>query len=229
MNKIDLMMDVSEIMEGYCDEDDTSCRNLAYEATMKEFNAQRREPSMIGYPNNFNPGMKRSIDQMFETIKQIDEHNVDEVVDTLNEISNDMKDLDDVNELHQAVALSALSVAVESTKLWHNVHYGEKEHPLRRLQSAVLSNIINIKNEDFLPVSVEKLYLIIIADTSSILINGVNFLEVVGTDNADAIIMFFPSILITLFYFSVPASMNAAILEVFNTTITIGGPSDDLI
>jgi len=58
-SKIELMMQVSEIMEGYCDEDDTSCRNLAYEATMKEFNNKRgRNPSEIAYPDNFHAGLK---------------------------------------------------------------------------------------------------------------------------------------------------------------------------
>jgi len=225
-SKIELMMQVSEIMEGYCDEDDTSCRNLAYEATMKEFNIEKlRNPSEIAYPDDFHAGLKGSIDQMFETIKQIDEHNVDEVVDTLNEITNQMKDLEDVNALHQAVALSTMSVAVESTKLWHNVLITEKEHPLRRLQIDIpdaldfLPDIIsdcntfiwNIENSCFgVTESVSDVYLIIIADVSATIQNGANFLGTVSAESPDAILLLAAWPFIVLIYFAIPGSALAA-------------------
>jgi len=210
-SKIELMMQVSEIMEGYCDEDDTSCRNLAYEATMKEFNNKRgRNPSEIAYPDDFHAGLKGSIDQMFETIKQIDEHNVDEVVDTLNEITNQMKDLEDVNALHQAVALSTMSVAVESTKLWHNVHYGEKEHPLRRLQITFsLDAFTSQSNEELFGAAASNVYATIQEDVLTALEKGSEMTKAVGTNSLEILIRFMPIVMIAVVYFAIPASANA--------------------
>lgn len=213
-SKMDLMMDLSQIMEGYCNEDDTSCRNLAYEATMKEFSAKRgRDPSEIEYPHDFHRGLKESIDNMFETIKLIDEHNVDEVVDTLNEILVEMKDIEDVNVLHQAVALSAMSVAIESTKLWHNVHFVEKDHPLRRLQTTNivfnLDQYTSQSNEDLFGKAFAQVYSTIQEDVMTAIDKGSEMIKVVGTNSIDALVRLVPIIMIAIVYFATPASLDA--------------------
>lgn len=230
-NKLDLMIDVSEIMAGYCNEDDNACKGLAYEATMKEFHSGPTDPSTISYPERFHSGLKNSIDDMFNTIELIDGDNIDEVVYTLEAITIEMKNIEDVNFIHQAIALSAISIALESTKFWHKVYFGSESHPLRKLQGYnIISTIINTENSDLGLTGVsEDIYISIIADTSSALNNGINFLEIVGTDSADAIMMFFPIILITVFYFAVPASANAFFRQITNTNSTlteavIGGP-----
>merc|ERR1712124_54338 len=45
--------------------------------------------------------------------------------------------MEDVSAIQQSIAMSVASIASESTKLWHGVHYGEEDHPLRRLQTGI--------------------------------------------------------------------------------------------
>ena len=209
-----MMMDVSEIVAGYCGEDDSACKNLAYEATLKQFHAGITTLDEIEYPDDFHAGLKQSIDSMHETIKQIDVDNLEEVVGTLLEITDEINEMEDVNEAQRAVVQASMSIAVESTKLWHNVHYVAEDHPLRHLKSSgnrkLQTPLTEETNANLLGIFVIP-YNIISADVASGLANGVNLLNAVGGGGAAGLVYWLPVLLISIGYFAIPASLRAAV------------------
>lgn len=223
-SQLDVMMDVSGIMEGYCDEADASCKNLAYESTLKAFNSGISSFSDVEYPENFHSGLKESMDKIGETLKDITDVNLDEVLSTLDEITNGMKDMVDVDELQQTVALSAASVAKESLQLWHSAHYGAEDHPYRRLQNSIadfLADIVNLTDAEILG-PFEITWRIAGADATAALEAGLNIIDSVGTDTPEAVLVLPPTIMIAVLYFSIPASMNAALVLVVKAVTQFG-------
>ena len=214
-SELDMMMDVSEIVAGYCGEDDSACKNSAYEATLKTFQDKTEfDFDNIEYPDDFHAGLKQSIDSMHETIKQIDVDNLEEVVGTLLEITDEINEMEDVNEAQRAVVQASMSIAVESTKLWHNVHYVAEDHPLRHLKSSgnrkLQTPLTEETNANLLGIFVIP-YNIISADVASGLANGVNLLNAVGGGGAAGLVYWLPVLLISIGYFAIPASLRAAV------------------
>jgi len=202
-SELDMMMDVSEIVAGYCGEDDSACKNSAYEATLKTFQDKTEfDFDNIEYPDDFHAGLKQSIDSMHETIKQIDVDNLEEVVGTLSEIKNEINEMEDVNEMHKIIVKASMSVAVESTKLWHNVHHGAEDHPLRHLKQT--------RSRDLQSFSETQLYTIILADVGAAFGAGINLFTAIGTNVAEALVAWLPIVVISITQFAIPASLAAA-------------------
>jgi len=199
LSKLDLMMDISEIMAGYCDENDGACKNLAYEATMKEFHNGGRN-DYVQFPESFHDGMKVTVERMYSTIKDVDANNLDDIVNTLDELTNEINSQQNVDILHKTISLSAMSVAKESTKFWHNVFFGSEDHPLRHLKIEGSRRLQDTAFGD--------IYRIITADVSGIFDNGINLIEAAGTDDFSIVLSLIPILLISVFYFSVPASLE---------------------
>ena len=211
--KLDLMMDLSGIMAGYCEEDDEACKSLAYEATLTKFHSKRIAPEEVKYPEMFDTRLKKSIDTMFEVIKEIDEGNVDDVVDSLIDITNEMRDMEDVDSFQRELTLSAISIAVESTKLWHSVHITDKDHPLRRLQEAPImpiSDFINQTNSEIMGDTLTSLYETISTDITAALDKGTAMVAVFGTTSLDILARLIPIAVISIAYFAIPASAEEA-------------------
>jgi len=210
-SELDLMSDISEIMAEYCDSDDSFCKNLAYENTLKAFHVGQR-PTEIEYPSDYHPELRTSIDDVFKTMKQIDYDNLDEIVDTLEEIANEMNDIEDVNELHLTGALAAASVAKESIKLWHNVYITSKNHPLTSLKSdhsRKLQAELPTNEDAFGPLTV--VYEVVSADIKSALDGGVGlFQSNVVTEGAGGLVALPSVIAIMILFFAIPGSLNAA-------------------
>jgi len=201
-SELDLMSDISEIMAEYCDSDDSFCKNLAYENTLKAFHVGQR-PTEIEYPSDYHPELRTSIDDVFKTMKQIDYDNLDEIVDTLEEIANEMNDIEDVNELHLTGALAAASVAKESIKLWHNVYITSKNHPLSYLKSDHSRKLQRRR-------PLQTLFKVAEADTNGVLYHGINMYNAIGTGSAQALVSFISVAIVTISYFAIPASLEAA-------------------
>jgi len=214
-SELELMMEVSKIMEDYCENDDAGCKSLAYESTLKEFHAGSKGPREIKYSDSMHVGVKQSLGKMFKTLKDIDVDNLNEIVDTLNEISNEISTHDKADQLSKVVGVATLSLAIESSKLWHNVHIGSENHPLknllpknrRKLQS--IQDVTEITNQQLLGPA-EIVYTVVLADVASGLGNGSNLMNAVGTTGADALIAWAPVSVIAVTYFAIPASVNAA-------------------
>jgi len=200
LTELDLMMDISDIMAGYCDEDDAECKNLAYEATLKEFHNGDRKVEDIQYPEDFHEDMKTSLENAFDLIKNIKYDNLDDVVDALNEIKSEMQSYEDVNVLQKTVSLSTVSVAIESTKLWHKVFFQADDHPLTRLRLEGNRRLQSSEPGRF--------YKIITNDVQATIVNGINMLGAVGVTEPDVIVAFIPIVIISILYFGAASSFR---------------------
>lgn len=213
---VDLMMDLSELLEGYCATDDAECRDLAYEGTLTEFSRKgKRQLSKIEYPDDFNVDLIESINKIDSTIKQINEDNVDDIVATIEEITAEIRDMGDVHAFQQTIALSAASIAKESTKLWHEVFHTDQNHPLRRLQDV---EILGVPLEDVNELSdteilgpFEGTYDVIASDITGGLGNAMNIYEALLNQGTASAIFAAPTVLvIAILMFAVPASTASA-------------------
>jgi len=209
-SRTDMMMDISKIMEGYCDDDDSKCKNMAYESTLKSFHSDVPSMSEIDYPEYFHSGLRDSFNKIGDTLKDLTHDNLDDVVSTIEEITNEMRDMEDVDANHRIVALSSASIALESTKLWHNVFHSQDDHSLRRRLQG-LSDITAFTDQEILG-PFEIVWRIAGADAAAAMNNGLALLEAVGTDTSDAIFAVGPVIVISLTYFAIPASLNASVM-----------------
>lgn len=209
-SRTDIMMDISKVMEGYCDEDDSVCKNMAYESTLKSFHADIPTMDEINYPEYFHSGLKTSFNKIGDTLKELTHDNLDDVVDTIQEITNEMRDMEDVDANQRTIALSSASIALESTKLWHNVFHSEEDNNLRRRLQG-LTDITGFTDANILG-PFEIVWKIVGADAAAAMNNGINLMESVGTDNSDALFAVGPIILISVVYFAIPASLNASVM-----------------
>lgn len=153
----EIIEDLGEVLAGYCPEDDSKCALGAYEVTRREFESKRRgKRRELNFPADFDPRLKKSISTMISHIETIDERNLDEVMNSLIHIKEEMEDMPNVNVDQQHVGLVGVSVAIESTKLWHSTYY-DRNHPLheminyfedesenRRLQLSQLTNLLGM-------------------------------------------------------------------------------------
>lgn len=134
------MMDMSEILAGYCPLNDSTCVSSAYQTTLKHFDmTAKMTPRQIEYPTNLDAKIKQAVESIFSTVYTIDEHNLDQVLSSLKDIERDLKrmtndtnDTNDVNKVHQIAGLTGVSIAIESTKLWHGTYHDEN-HPLHAM------------------------------------------------------------------------------------------------
>lgn len=126
---LDVMMDVSEILASFCPKEDEGCESRAHALTLQGFHAAQNGPLEIDYPEDFDPKLKQHIDNIYSTIDLLDQDNLNEIVDTLTEIHENIKNADVENELHKVVAIGGSSIAIESTKLWHET-FTNPNHPL---------------------------------------------------------------------------------------------------
>jgi len=211
-----LVKDISDILAGYCPLEDSDCVKNVYKASKKQFQLTSIEGVRgdIMYPDNFDADMRKSMDAMMSIVNLIGENNLDDVVLSLEDLQSEINDRRGVNEDHQFASLAALSVAIESTKLWHAVHH-DNEHPLhdmiqyfspeneeRRLQGGNLLNVITS-----IPVSPE----VILADVLSAFESGI-----IGAEETN---------LAGLLSTAVPA-ISASASAFFGGTFTIGGDDE---
>eukprot|EP00594_Rhizosolenia_setigera_P006863 CAMPEP_0178945558 /NCGR_PEP_ID=MMETSP0789-20121207/3800_1 /TAXON_ID=3005 /ORGANISM="Rhizosolenia setigera, Strain CCMP 1694" /LENGTH=277 /DNA_ID=CAMNT_0020625459 /DNA_START=3 /DNA_END=832 /DNA_ORIENTATION=- len=148
-SKLDLVMDVAEITASYCDnyyedklsssEDDFERKECYYKAHDKAFQtfsdsnpSEKLEPE---FPQDMHPFVVDTINEMHAIIDGLHEDNLDDVIDALLDLKEEINntDSDNLNEAHKVAASVGLSVAVESSKLWHSV-LTDVDHPLHEMQ-----------------------------------------------------------------------------------------------
>ena len=148
-DSLDVMMDMSNILSNFCHKEDPICETRIHEIMLKGFQMYRHGPPEVHYPEDFHPELKDHIHMVNETIGLIHGENLDEILDTLTEIHENILGLQNVNDAHKAIAVGASSIAIESTKLWHETFW-QDDHPLhtylqshgsgsRKLQDIVLN------------------------------------------------------------------------------------------
>ena len=70
--------------------------------------------------------MRVKLEEVFAVLPMLDENNLDDVLQTMEAKEADIETMSDVNALSKFMALSLVSVAMESTKLWHGIFFDEK-------------------------------------------------------------------------------------------------------
>jgi len=85
---------------------------------------------LVEYPAEMHADLKDSLDTIFSHVDTIDRHNLSEVTDAIRDIETKVEAMDHVDIAHKRATLSAASVAIESSQLWHRVWH-DPEHPLR--------------------------------------------------------------------------------------------------
>ena len=69
------------------------------------------------------------MDSVHETVQLSNMENINDILETLSAYQSELENIDDVDIASQMVGIASLSVAIESTKLWHQV-FIDSSHPL---------------------------------------------------------------------------------------------------
>jgi hypothetical protein len=125
----EMLKELSEIMASFCDHEPTkeSCQKIAR-------NYQVFLNSNGEYPEDFDENLLVLLDDIYTTLNNLQEDNVEEVLEKLNVLETKMNDVE-ADPVHKVIAMSGASVAIESTKLWTKV-YTDSSHPLYHLHKA---------------------------------------------------------------------------------------------
>ena len=125
----DVMLDdIVDIFDALCDEGICTPVNKTV-ARNEFFMTIKTGGRQVNLPKDFHPVLKNTIDGMNSVIQEIDELNLDETIASLTAMKEEIEYTEDIHEGYKASTLVGLSVAIESTKLWHSAHFDE-EHPL---------------------------------------------------------------------------------------------------
>lgn len=118
------------VLLSYCENGDSRCIEKADEIdheTREFMSIQHPESGRIDfeYPEGFDSSLEDAMEAVLHIVGNLNRNNLD---DTLNEITNigiEIEQLEDVDESFKYISLAAVSVAKESTKLWHRAFYDE--------------------------------------------------------------------------------------------------------
>jgi len=128
----ELMQNIGEVMASFCPSQDTLCDAFVYKATIEEFFVASNGGPQIEYPKGFNEDLKEALDITENMINTLNADNVYEVVDELEVIIDDIESMKSINSDEQNLAIASVSVAKESTKLWHDA-MTDSDHKLHNL------------------------------------------------------------------------------------------------
>jgi len=137
-NKIDAMKDVGNIMSAYCAVGDNECKANAHITVLDEFYSVQDGLKNIVYPEDFDSTAKDSMELVLSLVRSVNEHNVDDVVNTLTQMQTDLENIKNGKD-HLIGAIATVSVAIESTKLWHSA-INDPEHNLHDIVMMTIEN-----------------------------------------------------------------------------------------
>ena len=78
------------------------------------------------YPAFMEESLRAKLEEVFAVLPMLDENNLDDVLQIMQTTEADIETMSNVNALSKFMALSTVSVAMESTKLWHGVFFEER-------------------------------------------------------------------------------------------------------
>lgn len=217
-SELDLMMDVSDILSGYCAESDSTCRSGAYKATLKQFHVGRTGEQFV-IPESMDQSVREHLGKAFDVIDTISPENVDEKIQLLSKIQNDIADLEDVSQSDKMIGVASVSVAQESAKYWTNA-FTDKQHPFSSMLNRIGDTPVKTINEhdrrlqvsgnltwqDFFPIDYSE---VITADTQ-----GAMDYSIEAVNEKPNLVFNFSELFLALLAGAFPASAAVA----FNTT-----------
>lgn len=131
-NDIELILDVSEVLSTYKPANDDTYN--PYKTALESIHAIRNTNPKINFPNNFDKNLQNSIENSLLHVNKVSEDNVDAIVNQLATIHDDLDDMDFYgnNQVYKTIATAGVSIAIESTKLWHAAAY-DSDHDFHEI------------------------------------------------------------------------------------------------
>ena len=123
---------MSNILSTFTPEGDNTYH--PHRVTLETFNALKNGPLDLKYPKQFNKDLKKSMEKTLDTVKKLNEVNIDEIVEELTLIQDDLDEMkvDKKNQAYHTLTLASVSIAIESTKLWHAAFH-DPEHDFHKM------------------------------------------------------------------------------------------------
>lgn len=122
--------DFLKVMSSYCENGDKSCLKHIYSArehTQRYIRSldPRKGRVLAEYPEAMDEALKSALENVFSVLGTLNEDNINDVLEMIKGAESDIESISDVDPMYRDLALSAVSVGMESTKLWHSVYFDE--------------------------------------------------------------------------------------------------------
>lgn len=132
-SKEDMMEDLITVVSSMCDSNDNGCGDRSRIGIETQFELEKNGRDQMRLRDDFDSDTLDSLNSMFSVINTLTtDEDVDKVLEALLEIENEIKSSNPLNPVDKVAALAGLSIAKESSKLWHDV-YKNEDHPLHGL------------------------------------------------------------------------------------------------
>jgi len=135
----DMMNDSVTLMQSYCAEEFKSeCEDYVKAVTETQFDITAMGPKTeLSYPKDdtLSPELQKSlakVNSIVSSVKGSDD--IDDAVSELAAVKKEVEEMKDVTEEERLAVLISISVASESSKLWHSV-YTDPQHVLHGLHT----------------------------------------------------------------------------------------------
>lgn len=131
-SQADVVEDVADIVSQYCPEDDTLCSSVVHDSVIQEFKSTQKGEKEIKYPDTFDNRVKIILDKTYSIIDLVDEEDLDLVIRKLSTMEDEIDNLVEVDEKSKMIGQIGVSIAIESTKLWHSA-VKDSDHPFHQM------------------------------------------------------------------------------------------------
>ena len=123
--------DFINVIKSYCDDSDIMCLHKVDKLQAKAQDWISTQDPQSGrihfeYPTFMDQSLQIKLDEILAVLPMLEEDNLDDVQQIMKDIEADIQEMSDVNVVYKHLALSVVSVAMESSKLWHGVYYDDK-------------------------------------------------------------------------------------------------------
>lgn len=135
----DMMNDSVTLMQSYCAEEFKSeCEDYVKDVTETQFDITAMGPKTeLSYPKDdtLSPELQKSLAKVNSIVSSVKGSNdIDDAVSELAAVKKEVEEMKDVTEEEKLAVLISISVASESSKLWHSV-YTDPKHILHGLHT----------------------------------------------------------------------------------------------
>lgn len=126
-SRASMILDSVDIIVSFCDEDDLACHDYARGITEEQFWLTKR---FITYPGNFTKELLEPLRRLEHLVTVLTiEDDINCVVSEMTKIKTYVEDIIIANDHYKVPVLCGISIAMESSKLWHSV-YNDPSHAL---------------------------------------------------------------------------------------------------
>lgn len=136
-DKTEIFDAMTDILGEYCPENDETCRTWAQKAmdvAVETVFSSGESTLRANYPKGMDDALMNRLDDVFRTVDDLHERNIDDVIARLTAVKEEIENTDNVHPLFKYLAVAATSTAVESSRLWHSVSF-DPDHVLQRFSS----------------------------------------------------------------------------------------------